>query len=135
MKYYSRLNVYKNTNGTNVFNPETLEAISYNWWIYLKRINNKLVFNNYAYSNTTRKHQHDLKYVLREKGINIDLVIEVPRGLQDLKSGIEYYQDKIKKLELAIAKPRSRNSTNNERKLNIMLYRQQIAEIQALMGE
>lgn len=75
MRYYPRLKVYKNTNNTNYFDPQTMEATSYNWWVYLKRINGKLIFNNYSYSNSTCKHQNHLWSVLNALNIKPDLVV------------------------------------------------------------
>lgn len=86
IKYYERKNIYKNSNGTNTFNPETCEALSYGWWVYVKRINGKVVFNNHSYSVTTSKHQGEMRRLLRELDIEIDLFIEAPNGLQELDS-------------------------------------------------
>src|SRR5574338_865594 len=132
MRYYSRLKQYKNSSGTNVFNAVTQIATSYDWWIYLKRINGRLVFNNYTYSNTTAKHQSKMRQLLRQLGLEIDLFIEAPNGLQDLNSAIQYYNYKIKKLDEAIDNPKSKNETNVERLKKIEHYMAKIETIKML---
>lgn len=135
MKYYKRLKIYKNHNGNNYFNPETLEAISYNWWIYLRRINNKLVFNDYTYSNTTAKHQYQLKKVLSFNGIKPDIYIESPNGLQDLNSSVNLYKTRINDLTNLINAPKSRFKTNQKRQLQIIALQDKIKQINELIGE
>lgn len=80
MKLMKRANIYKASNVT--FNPETCEAVSYDWWTFAKMVNGKLVFNDHGYSNTTRKHQSKVRGLLRELGLEIDLTVDVPGGLQ-----------------------------------------------------
>jgi hypothetical protein len=80
MKYMKRANIYKASNVT--FNAETHEAVSYNWWTFVKRINGALVFNNYGYSNSTRKHQSKVRTLLSELGLTIDIEISAHGGLQ-----------------------------------------------------
>lgn len=64
MKYFKRLKVWKNSTGTNEFNPETMAAHSYGWWMYVKQYGNLIVFNNHSYSPSTSKHQRATKQVL-----------------------------------------------------------------------
>lgn len=80
MKLMKRANIYKASNVT--FNPETCEAVSYDWWMFTKLVNGKLVFNNHSYSNSTRKHQYKVRSLLRELGLEIDLTVDAPGGLQ-----------------------------------------------------
>lgn len=84
MKYMKRKKIYQSKNVT--FNPETLEAYSYNWWAFVKKIDGVLVFNNYRYSVTTSKHQSKVRSLLNKLNINIDLEIPVLKGLQDYES-------------------------------------------------
>lgn len=130
MIYRPRLKVYKNYNGSNWFNPETMTAISYGWWVYLKEINGKLVFNDYRYSVTTSKHQAQLRNLIGK----VDHVIHAPYGLQDLGSSIEYYNYQIKTLTEAIEKPRSHKRKNEERMVDIKLIEKDIETVKELMA-
>ena len=67
MKYFKTLGIYKNSTGSNTFNPETKEARSYNHWQYTRVHDGKLIFNNYSYSNSTSKHQGETWRLLNYK--------------------------------------------------------------------
>jgi len=105
MKYFTRLNVFK---GSNVcFNPETLEATSYDWWFFVKKINGKLVFNDYRYSNSTRRHQRNVQSLLNQLGIKINLYVN---QRESLSSGIKVshlYED-LFRMEIHNANPKTR---------------------------
>lgn len=64
LKFFKRLQVYKNSTGTVEFNPLTREGRSYNW-TFLAPINGVLVFNTYKWSHTTACHQSAVRSVLR----------------------------------------------------------------------
>lgn len=118
MKYFKRLEVYKASNVT--FNPKSLEAYSYGYWRFVECINGKIVFNNFYYSPTTNRHQSKVRRLMNDLGINIDLEISVPCGLQRTKTEIfkslhHHYTSKITKLMVAINKPRSQKAKNIER--------------------
>lgn len=116
MRHYKRSNEYRASNVT--FNPETKQAYSYGWWRFVDVINGKVVFNNYSYSVSTSGHQSKVRSLLRSLGIQIDLFIEAPCGLQDrdLYNEVKkHYQDKIDTLRAEIAAPRSRKVTNGRR--------------------
>lgn len=82
VKYYSRLHMFKASNCW--FNPETFEAQSYDWWVFVKKVKGKVVFNNYSYSPTTNGHQGIVRSLLRELGVKIDIEVSVNGGLQNL---------------------------------------------------
>lgn len=105
MKFYSRAGLYKASNVT--FDPTTCVALSYNWWIFVRRIDKTVIFNDYRYSATTQRHQRKVQELLSRLGITIDLIIEAPRGLQNLSDAFEYYNIKIANLMDEIKKPRS----------------------------
>lgn len=65
---------------------ETLEARSYEWWAFVKKIGNKVVFNEYRYSATTSKHQIQMRILLDHLNIGIDMVVSIRGGLQGIKS-------------------------------------------------
>lgn len=133
MKYSNRLEVYKNSTGTNTFNPIMLQAKSYNWWIYVAKINGKLVFNNYYYSSTTCQHQYKMRKLMRELNLREDLIIQAPQGLQDLDGSIKYYESLIAQLETEIAKPRSQKAKNIQRSEMVQYYFEKINQIKGLM--
>lgn len=132
MKYYTRSKEYRASNVTLSVDP--LEARSYAWWIFLKRINGKLVFNNYSYSPSTSGHQRKVRAQLERMGIRPDCTIECPKGLQDLASGIAYYTDQIERVYCEFANPRRRRSKDIERLETIDWYRLKIGEIQSLLA-
>jgi len=77
LKYFKRLNIYKNSTSSCTFNPETNEGYSYEEQI-VKPIENDTIklFNNYNFSVTTSCHQSTLRCFYREidlKGLNVDL--------------------------------------------------------------
>lgn len=109
MKRLKTAPIWKAANVT--FNEQTLEAHSYAWWLFVAKIKEKLVFNNYRYSVTTARHQSKVKEVLKSLGIKIDIEIEAPKGLDKLDIAIEHYEMRIKKLNAEMIKPRKRKAT------------------------
>ncbi len=80
LKFFKRLNVYKNSTNTVSFNPVLQEAWSYNWK-FLSKVEGMLVFNDYVWSVTTSCHQSAVSALLRELGlkyIRVDLGSERP---------------------------------------------------------
>lgn len=90
MKYYKRLNVYKASNVS--FEPDSIAAYSYDWWQFVRVVNGSVVFNDYSYSPSTRKHQYKVRSLLNQLNINIDLVINTRAGLQAC-NGVHSFQD------------------------------------------
>ena len=82
MKYMKRASIYQASNYNCTFDPTKIEARSYKWWSFVRKIEGKTVFNSYRYSVTTAKHQSKVRSLLEELGIKIDLELPVPRGLQ-----------------------------------------------------
>lgn len=80
MKYFKKAGIYKASNVT--FDPTKVDARSYSWWSFVACIGGKIIFNNYYYSPSTRKHQSKVRSLLDQLGITIDLTLPVPRGLQ-----------------------------------------------------
>lgn len=127
MKYYPRLKLYKACNVT--FNPNTLDARSYNWWSFVTKVGNKVIFNNYSYSNSTRKHQSKVKSLMNELGISIDFYVEAPEGLQTPswpRDAIELLTYRIKNLQDAVNKKGSKKTKNQERLAEIVLLESRI---------
>ena len=120
MKYYKTLEIYKNSNASNIYNPNTKEAWSYEWWQYVRQYNvngNKIiVFNNATYSNITSKHQYQTRSLMGQLGHNIDLYVDCPEGLQKgLESSVEHYFYEIDQFIEQAKKKSSRRSTNLNR--------------------
>jgi hypothetical protein len=134
MKYFKRANIYKNATGSNKFNPETKEAHSYDWWCYVKDFDGVMVFNDYSYSNTTAKHQSSMRSLLEDLGYRVGdfWTIECPKGLNDLESGVEYYNFRISELEALISKKGTRKTANEKRQALINQYRTKIEMIRKL---
>lgn len=132
IKYYKTLGVFKSSNVQ--FDPIEVFATSYSWWIMVKRINGKTVFNDYSYSVSTRKHQNKVRRTMSLLGLKIDLFIEAPQGLQSLDSALHYYESRIETLTDAINKPRTRKSTNEARQKLINHYKIEIEKVKGLIN-
>lgn len=113
------------------FSGNSITAYSYNWWVFVKVINGLLVFNNYNYSATTNAHQRKTRRLLDTLGYSIDLTIEAPKGLQDIRSSVTHYERLIFKLQSEIANPRSKRAKNVERANLICKYRATIETIES----
>lgn len=130
LPYFKKLKVFKAKN--NSFDPATFRAYSYAWWRYVDRINGKIVFNDYRYSNCTSKHQSNMRSLLSELNIKVDLYIEAPKGLQDLDAAIEMYEGRIQDLIALIQNPNTRAAKNESRKREVKEYLKKIEAIKAL---
>lgn len=75
-------NIWKGSNV--VLDTQAMTATSYDWWYFVKRVNGKIVFNDYRYSISTAKHQRKVRSVLAALGIKIDLVVELKESLNKL---------------------------------------------------
>lgn len=133
MRYYSRLDVYRTSN--NEVSLTSQRAYSYGWWKYWTVDNGISIFNNTVYSQSTRKHQREALALIREP----DLILyhtkanltRPDEALKDEIKGIDY---EIKQLENAIAKPRSRRSTNERRRTEIEQLNAHKKEVERIMG-
>jgi hypothetical protein len=130
LRYYKKLGLFKASNVA--FYPTTLEATSYDWWVFVKRIGGKIVFNSFRYSPTTNKHQSKVRSLLEQLGINIDFEISAPKGLQNLQSAIDHYEYSINALQQEIANPRSRKGKNILREQQIRDMQKQIEIVKRL---
>lgn len=123
---------FKSAAGKCTFKLETQEAYSYGWWRFVERIGPYLVFNNYRYSSTTTKHQYQLRSLLESLGLNIDLTIKAPKGLQSLDTASHYYLRLIADLERQINTKGSRKLKNIARREQIVQYQIKLATISML---
>lgn len=67
LKFFKRLNVYKNSTGTVEFDPANNQGRSYRW-TFLAPVDGVLVFNEYRWSNTTSGHQSAVMSTLDQLG-------------------------------------------------------------------
>lgn len=99
--YRKRLGIFKTSTGKVYFDPNTFAGFSYNWQCVAK-INGKVIFNNYQYSNTTTQHQWTLKSLLKQLGIKIDAYTDTRESLTyaGASSLLQSYYRNIFRLEL-----------------------------------
>lgn len=114
MKLMKRTQIYKGSNVT--LDPNKVEARSYQHWAFVQVIDDKVIFNNYFYSNTTRRHQRKVFAKLAELNIKIDFILDNPKSLDHFKNlndlfldTEEFYCDRFLTLEL---KRQDRNAAN-----------------------
>jgi hypothetical protein len=86
LKYRKRDNVYRNSTENCIYYVDSEIAKSYGWWTFVKRIDAKLVFNSYHYSNSTANHQRAVKDLLKRLKLKIDLEVSTRSSLSDKSS-------------------------------------------------
>lgn len=130
MKFSKKRNQYESSNVT--FNVDKMDARSYNWWQFVAKINGKVVFNDHRYSNSTAKHLYKVKKLLKDLGVEIDLVVNTRLGLQDSN----WSQDTIKCLisekvdiKLILENNRRKKSLDAERMARMIEIDYKINEI------
>ena len=82
MKHFKRSGLYKASNVS--FDPVKIEALSYDWWVFVSRIGKLTVFNDYRYSVSTAKHQRKVQQLMRDLGIRVDRVVSFRTSLRDV---------------------------------------------------
>jgi hypothetical protein len=125
MKFIKTKNTYKASNVE--LNLNTMTAVSYNWWTFLKVIDGQLVFNSYAYSPSTQRQQYKVLKVLAEKGIKLDFIVESRKSLTDsslFEDAKELIQHDIDDLITAMNKKGSQKAKNSERAKRIEFLKQ-----------
>lgn len=116
IKWFPRLGIYKNSTGNVTFNPTTMEAYSYNWWQFVRKIGKTVIFNDYYYSSSTNAHQWCVKSVLKEKKIRY-ITVSIRDSLHKLNDDTVkgLYQDMFK-TELQLGRMRSKWRKNKAKK-------------------
>lgn len=133
MPFQARNKVFKGSNGKNTFNPETFEAHSYGHWCYVKKIKGKVVFNGYNYSSTTTGHQWQMRTLLEELGIKIDLTVKMHSSLSNFKNGaLESLYREMLELEVALKRVNSKPDSNKVRRASIAILKRDIVKARAL---
>lgn len=116
-----------------MFDPQSMEATSFRWWYFVKRIGGKVVFNDYSYSSYTTRHQRKVENTMKALGIKVDVVIQAPKGLQNLPEALAAYQSTIKHLTMLIQKPGTRKAKNEERAARIRELQARVKTVQMLI--
>ena len=81
MKFMKRANIYQASNYNVTFDPDKTEGRSYKWWVFVTKVEGKMIFNNYRYSVSTSKHQSKVRSLLNQLNIKIDIEMPLPNGL------------------------------------------------------
>lgn len=120
----------KSCNGKCTLDIPELKGLSYGYWGICRKINGLMVFNYYSYSNTTNRHQSQIKAWLNALGIAIDLGIEASRGLERYnwaENAISHDAYQIGKLQAQMK--RGTKAKNIERQKKIEFYQGRISQI------
>lgn len=134
MQYRPRLKIYKGSNNKNVFNPETFEATSYNWWVYVAKIKGVIVFNDYRYSVTTNQHQWEMKSFLKETmKVNMKKVVFVDQR-ESLSSGLflDLHYERMALAEVRLKAPNRKDDFYKDQKNIIETAKKDIAILKRL---
>lgn len=91
MKYMKRSKIYQASNYNCTFDPTKVEAHSYKWWRFVAVVDGVVLFNNYRYSVSTAKHQRKVAGLMRELGIQVDVTLQLPRGIRNDQTLAELY--------------------------------------------
>lgn len=131
MRHYKRANIYKS--GRAVLKIEPLEAWSYDWWCFLRKVRGKVVFNNYHYSNTTGKHQSAVSTQLKALGIKVDLFVYSPKSLDSrCNSALEYSYQKLFEARVKLENSRIRPETRAAEERQVAGLERDIAALRAI---
>ena len=132
MKYSNKRQQFE---GSNVsFNPNTMVAKSYNWWVFVAEINGKVIFNNSRYSPSTGKHQTKVRKLVS----NIDLVLQNTR--ESLATGelalileIKNTKELIGTLEAELLNPRRKKALDTQRQSVINSWREHVLKVETVL--
>jgi len=133
-RYVQRDNEFKSMRFT--FNLNTCEAYSYDWWLFVKRVDHTIYFNNASYSMETSKHQEMAMNILaleqpKKHGLKVKTVY-IKEGLNHLDRAIINRLHEIETLKAKIAAPRTHKKTNAWRVERIKEVEKDIAEIKEM---
>lgn len=124
--------------GSNVsFNPSTMVAKSYGWWVFVSVINGKTVFNNSRYSMSTNKHQSKVRSFMKQSH-SIDLVLHNTReSLANpntaLTCEIKNTKELIGTLETELLNPRRKKALDASRHNVLQSWREHILKVEAVL--
>lgn len=113
MKYFTKLKIWKASNVS--FDAANIEARSYQWWVFVKIINGRVVFNEYRYSTTTARHQRLVRRLMEQLGIGIDLFVSQHQSLNDgLQYSVAACLARLDEIKVEAQNPRIRQSTKEK---------------------
>lgn len=137
MKFSKKRNQFE---GSNVsFNPSTIVAKSYNWWVFVTVFNGKTLFNNSTYSMSTNKHQSKVRDLMRQSH-SIDLLLHNTRESlanpeKALLSEIEGTKERIKVVEFELSNTRRKKALDESRQNVVNSWKEHIKKVEtALYG-
>ena len=140
LKYRPRLKMWTNSNKTNEVDEKGKWARSYGWWYYFAEVEGYGILNMSRYSATTTKHQLDGR--LEITSINpsaVDVVLRhttenLTYPIHTLDDEIINVRREIRELEELIAKPRTRKTTNEKRRLRIKALELHIINVERVIS-
>lgn len=117
------------------FYGDEVRATSYDWWNFVNKIDGKVIFNGYSYSNSTSGHQWKVRSLLENLGIKVDLYVIMEQSLTEnnfkeyaLYSCYNRYFDLLEK----IYTKGSKKAKNEERREKLKLLKEKIATLKEL---
>jgi hypothetical protein len=135
LAYRPKLGFYQDNPKNCKFDIEKMEAWSYGWWLFVARIKGKIVFNDYNYSTQTNAHQSQVKRVLFEHNIEIDMVVDAERGLQDLNGSIKERYHRYFETMILVNRKGTKKARNAERLKEMERLLDQIKDLRYLGGK
>lgn len=114
MKFFPRLQVFKNSTGRNVF--DGTRATSYDWYTYAyvfeKDGEQEIYMVEKSYSPTTSQHMGEFRKLL---GFPATKKILAPQGLGNLEGTLRAIREEILVLEWELKNPRCKKDKRLER--------------------
>lgn len=98
MFYRKRLGYYSNASKNAKFYHEECRATSYDWWQFVKKFGNTVVFNDYYYSNATNYHQRGVRTLLKSLKIKVHARVNVRDTLSKYSTLSEFLPQLYDKL-------------------------------------
>jgi hypothetical protein len=124
--------------GSNVsFNPNTMIAKSYDWWVFVAEVNGKVIFNNSRYSNTTNRHQSKVRAMMHQSH-SIDLVLHNTReslamGEAALVCEIKNTKELIGTLEAELLNPKRKKALDTQRQNVLLSWKEHVLKVETVL--
>lgn len=124
--------------GSNVsFNPTTMIAKSYDWWVFVTIFNGKTIFNSSNYSMSTNRHQSKVRAMMRQSH-SIDLVLHNTReSLSNpetaLLSEIKNTKERIETLKAELLNPRRKKALDASRHNVLQSWKEHVLKVEAVL--
>jgi len=110
MFWRPKLGYYSNPSKNAIFYHEEIKATSYDWWVFVQKIDGKVVFNDFRYSSQTSSHQSGVRELMKKLRIKVDVHVDRQESLDEFGSLKDFLPDLYKKMFdlLAMAEHRER---------------------------